>query len=67
MGEKEGGDDKEVAVVMGEIGGEGEGGHSYLRRSLFYLCLHNLNTNHCSSCSKFKLKLSIVSFSALGF
>ena len=28
MGEKEGGDDKEVAVVMGEIGGEG--GHSFL-------------------------------------
>ena len=28
MGEKEGGDDKEVAVVLGEIGGEGEGGHS---------------------------------------
>ena len=29
MGEKEGGDDKEVAVVMGEIGGQGEGGHSF--------------------------------------
>ncbi len=29
MGEKEGGGDKEVAVVMREVGGEGEGGHSF--------------------------------------
>jgi hypothetical protein len=29
MGEKEGGGDKEVVVVMEEVGGEGEGGHSF--------------------------------------